>query len=276
MIFNSFVLLLIASVFPGVASAQAVDPAASSIIRIGGSGGSLETMRLVALAYKKIHPQAAVTIVPSLGSGGGIKALRAGAIDLAVIGRPLKDSELSPDINATEYARSPLVFATAPSMNIQAITTSELVSLYNGSRTIWPDGRIVRLVLRPEAESDTDIIKSLSLEMNQAVKTAQAREGMIVALTDKASADTLVKIPGAIGAITLAQLISENRPLRPLTLNGVTASRQTLQDGTYGYYKTFFIVSSAKSNLLARQFIVFLRSADAREILEKNGQWVAP
>ena len=245
-------------------------------ILIGGTGGALGTLQLLGQAFKKSHPQARIVIVPSLGSSGGIKALRAGALDLAVISRPLKDSERSPDAIAVEYARTPFVFATAVRTHVAPLTTPELVRIYSGELKTWPDGSALRLVLRSESESDTDTLKSLSPEMRQAVKAALSREGMNIAPTDKASADSLEKIPGALGTSTLAQIISENRALQALALNGITPSINTLAQGKYPYCKTFFMVSSPRSSPLTQQFIVFMRSAVGQGILEQNGHWVTP
>ena len=273
--FRALTLLLVCLIFPSVSSADQVEPAATTI-RIGGSGSTLGTMKILGEAFKKTHLHATVVIVPSLGSGGGIQAMLAGAIDIAVISRSLKDAERIQGAIGMEYARTPFVFATAAHTNVSAITTHELVSIYKGERKTWPDGRPLRLVLRPESDSDTDLAKSLSPEMNQAVKTALTREGMIMAPTDKASADSLETIPGTFGTTTLAQIISEKRALQPLALNGVTPSLKTLADGKYPYYKTFIMVSNPKTNPLAQQFIGFVRSAAGQQILEKNGHWVAP
>ena len=273
--FRTFTLLLALLIFPSLGSADPLEPAATKI-SIGGSGGPLGTMQILAEAFKKTHPHATIVIVPSLGSSGGMKALLAGAIDIAVISRPLKDAERSQGVIGMEYARTPFVFAAAAHTNVSAITTRELVSIYTGELKTWPDGRTLRLVLRPETDSDTDIVKSVSPEMNQAVKTAHARAGMIIAPTDKAAADSLETIPGTIGTTTLAQIISEQRALQPLALNGVAPSLKTLADGKYPHYKTFIMVSNSKTSLLAQQFIAFVRSAAGQEILEKNGQWVAP
>lgn len=259
-----------------IPSAGGADLVEASVerIRIGGSGGPLGGMALLAEAFSQVRPQTRFVVVPSLGSGGGIKALRAGVIDLAVISRPLKATERDPLLTATEYARTPFVFAVGQSTQATTLTIAELVSIYQGERRTWPDGRPLRLVLRPETESDTDILKSLSPEMNQAVKTALARPGMIMALADKASADSLETIPGAFGAITLAQLVSERRALRPLALDGVTPSLTALAQGSYPHHKTFLVVTHANAHPAAREFSLFIRSAAAREILEQNGHWV--
>ena len=273
--FRACIVLMALSISPGAGSAEHLDTAASTL-RIGGTGGALGTLQIVAQAFKKIQPHATVVIVHSLGSGGGLKALQAGVLDLAVISRPLTDAERGPGTIATEYARTPFVFATAVHANVSAISTGELVSIYSGERKTWPDGRPLRLVLRPELDSDSIALKSLSPAMNQAVNMAHARPGMNIAATDQASADSLETIPGAIGTTTLAEIISEKRALQALALNGVTPSPKTLANGEYPYYKTFSMAGGPKPKPLALQFLAFLRSAAGQEILEKNGHWLKP
>ncbi|MEO5660131.1 MAG: substrate-binding domain-containing protein [Polaromonas sp.] len=267
-------LLLALLIFPVMGSAGPLE--GDSRIRIGGTGGALASLQLLGEAFKKVQPTVSIVTVPSLGSSGGINAMLASAIDLAVSSRPLKEAERGQGATATDYARTPVVFATAARFGTSAITTGELVGIYAGEVTTWPDGRTLRLVLRPESESDTDIVKSLSPAMNQAVKSALARQGMIIASTDKVNADHLEKIHGAIGAITLSQIITEKRALLPLALNGVMPSLQTLDNGSYPYAKTFSLITTPKASLQARQFVAFVRSPEARQILEKSGQSQVP
>lgn len=249
---------------------------AESRIRIGGTGSAIATMQILAKSFTKSHPGIIVDIVPSLGSGGGIKALHAGIIDLAISGRTLKPAERTGGVQVTEYARTPFVFSASSHNSASAITTKELVNIYQGETRVWPDGKTLRLVLRPEVESDTDIVKSMSPEMNLAVKSALTREGMIMAITDQDSADNIENIPGAIGTMTLAQIISEQRAIKPLALNGLTPSLNTMAEGKYPYFKSMFMVSSTKSNLPTQVFIAFVRSPAGHKILEENGQRAMP
>lgn len=112
--------------------------------------------------------------------------------------------------------------------------------------------------------------------MSQAVKTAHTRVGMNVATTDQAAADRLETIPGALGTTTLAQIISEQRAIQALALDGVTPSLKNLAEGKYPYYKTFIIVHTPKTTALALQFVAFVRSATGQQILETNGHSVTP
>jgi phosphate transport system substrate-binding protein len=269
------VLLGVSLLLSSPSHAVEVNPSAS-VMRMGGTGSALGTMALLAEAFKKTHPQASIVIVPSLGSGGGIMALQASTLDIALTSRPLKPNERSQNFVAMEYGRTPLVFATASRTNVAAMTTPELVAIYAGERKTWPDGRALRLVLRPDTESNTETLKSISAEMKQAVSAAQTRTGMIMAPTDKDNADSIENIPGALGTTTLAQIISEKRGLQAMVFNGVTPSLNTLADGKYPYYKPLFMVTALQPSALTQQFVAFVSSAAGREILQRNGHLLAP
>ena len=263
-------LLMALLILPALVSADPLVPA--SQIRIAGVGGAQTTIRILSEAFQKIHATTTFVMVPALGSSGSVKALLAGAIDLAIVGRPLKEAERDQGVLVTDYARTPFVFATASQSNVSAITLPELVGIYSGELQTWPDGRLMRLVLRPETEPDTENTKKLSSAMRRAVETAHSRKGMIIANTDQESALSIETIPGAIGTTSLAQIISEKRALQPLALDGVAPSLKHLADGSYRYFKTFSLVSTTKTDPLVRQFIAFVRSPAGQQILEKNGQ----
>jgi phosphate transport system substrate-binding protein len=264
-------LLLTLLILPAVGNAQQAMPTAERI-RIGGSGEPLGTLQLLADAFNITHDLVGIVIVPSLGTPGGIKAMLAGAIDLAVAGRPLNEAERGQEIISSEYWRTPLVFATAARVNVSAITVPELVGSYSGDLKTWPDGRALRLVMRPPSELDNAIIQSISPAMKQAVKIALAEVGgMHSEPTDQSNANHMETTPGAIGTITLGQIVSEKRALQPLALNGVSPSLRTLNDGSYPYFKSFSLLSTPKTRPIALQFIDFVRSSAGQQILAKNG-----
>jgi phosphate transport system substrate-binding protein len=81
-----------------------------------------------------------IVLVPSLGSAGGIKALAAGAIDVALSGRPVKDEERAKGVEPREWVRSPFVFAVHLASPTDAVTLDHAVAVYAGMVTTWPDG----------------------------------------------------------------------------------------------------------------------------------------
>lgn len=243
-------------------------------VKIGGTGGALGTMEILAEAFKKSHPGADVVIVPGLGSGGGRKALLGGAVDIGVTSMPGKTVEKLEGAIPVLYGRTPFVFATAKTNRFSELTTQQVVDIWGGKTTAWPDGTRLRLILRPATDSDTDVLKSISPAVEEAVKAALARPGMKVAITDGDSADAIQTTPGALGTSTLALIISEKRPLKALSLNGVVPSPKTIADGSYPYMKSMYLITGSKPSSLAQQFVSFVLSPQGREILAQLGHWV--
>lgn len=255
-------------VLTAVAAVQAQD------IKIGGTGAALGTMQLLAQAYAKTRADARITVLPSMGSGGGIKAVLAGAIQLGVSSRPLGESESSAGAVAFEYASTPLVFATATASKVAGLTSQNLVDFYAGKDEAWPDGTKVRLMLRPIGDSDSETIKSLSPSMRAAVSAAEQRKGMAFTVSDQEAATAIEKVPGALGPTTLALLQSEKRALKALALDGVVPNAQTLANGSYPLHKQLLIVTGPKTPPEAHAFAAFVRSAAGRQVLQQTGHWV--
>jgi len=248
--------------------------AAAEQIKIGGTGCALGTMRLLAEAFSAKNPDVAITFVPNLGSSGGIAALSAGAIDLALSSRPLRPNERLPGTTEIEYARSPFVFAVSAKSKVTAVTREELAQIYAGSTPRWPDGTPTRIVLRPPSDVDTAMVKSLSAEIARALAAAEKRSGVQLAITDQDAADDLERIPGAIGPSTLALIKSEARALRPLKLDGLEPSVANAASGVYPYYKRLFLLSDHRRTRAVERFIAFVQSAAGRSILAGNGHWI--
>jgi len=87
-------------------------------------------MQALADAYRESHPETDITVLPSLGSTGGVKAVLAGAIRLAVSSRPLKPEEVGLGASGSALGRTPFVFAVPAKTKADAITIGALVDIY--------------------------------------------------------------------------------------------------------------------------------------------------
>lgn len=249
-------------------------PVQAESVKIGGTGVAMATMRILGEAYQKSHPDIKIVIVPGLGSGGGRKALLGGALDIGVTSRARNSVEKLEGATAVLYGRTPFVFATSKENPASALTTEQIVDIWSGKITTWPNGQRLRLILRPATDSDTDVLKGLSSAMAEAVKSALAREGMQMAITDGDSADAIENIQGALGTSTLALIISEKRSLKALSINGVAPSPKTIADGTYPYLKSLYLLTGPKPSQATQEFVSFVRSARGRKIIGQLGHWV--
>ncbi|MGZ9143918.1 MAG: substrate-binding domain-containing protein, partial [Candidatus Binatia bacterium] len=130
------------------------------------------------------------------------------------------------------------------------------------------------LVLRPDTEISTIVLKTISPQMSDAVTAAGKRPGMLFALTDQDATDNIGKIPGAIGLTALCELITANPELKALTLDGVAPSPATIADGSYPVYHRFYLVTGPKPSALAERFIAFIQSEAGKRILSDTGHWI--
>lgn len=244
-------------------------------LKIGGTGAGLGTMQKLADAFKEIHPEAKIKIMPNLGSTGGIKAVSAGVLHIGVSSRPLTQSELSNRLTEREICRTPFVFATSIKTPVSNLTFAEIAAIYDGEKKSWSNGTAVRPVLRPVKDTDTELVKAMSPEIARACASAHAREGMNIELTDTDAAEILERVPGSIGTSTLALIISEKRRLKPLALNGIAPSLRALADNNYPYHKTMYLITGPDPTPLTQQFVRFVTSPAGARVLRKNGNLVS-
>lgn len=248
--------------------------ALAETIAIGGSGADLASMRLLAEAFQRVEPKISVKVLPNLGSGGGVKAVLAGKLDIALLTRALDDKETRHGLRKLHYARTPLVFAVTHGNPQAGIDRARLIEIYSGRNLRWKHGAPIRLVLRPNSDSDTLILKQSLPGIAPSLNEAYQRPGLPIAVTDQDAADAIETIPGAVGTSTLALLLAEKRKLKPLAVNGVVPSPATLASGAYPFAKELYFVLPAASPLHVQRFIAFVQSRQGAGILEKTGHFV--
>lgn len=267
------IFLLLAFIqFPPQATAK--QQGVISNIVIGGSGSDLGTFKQLATAFMKIEPAINVTVLPSLGSSGGVRALTSNFIDIALLSRAPKTHEQSNNLQYIHYAKTPLVFAVSTANKAVGVNTADLLKYYSGTRTTWPDGIQVRPILRPKSDSDTlTLLKSMPV-FAKSMNNAYHRKSIIVAITDQDMTTHLKSIPGAIGTSTLSLIMSENVPLRALRLNGIMPSPKSLEQRQYKFAKDLYYATKNNPPKRVKRFLAFLKSKEAQKILEKTGHLI--
>ncbi len=246
-------------------------PAAAGTIRMAGTGGAIGGMRPLVEAFEKSHPGAVVVIPSVLGSGGAIRALLDGKLDVALSARPLKDEERRGGLEEAAYARTPFIFAVHGMTRISNLTSADLAGIFEGTKTAWPDGTPVRPILRPSTDADVETVRGISPRVAAALDKAMRREGMILAMSDREVADLLERNRGTFGALTLSLVEGEKRHVRVLSFNGVRPDAQALAEGRYPLSRTFTVVWRKGSPPEVCRFIKFVRSKAGMEILSRAG-----
>ena len=245
--------------------------AVNTTLRIGGSGTDLGTMKVLCRAFSDLHPDVRCEILPSLGSGGGVRAVLANKLDIGLTSRPLKQSEKSPELRVFHYASTPLVFAVPESNPTSSVTQAKLGDLYSGKQVHWPNGEVARPILRPKSDSDTLLVEKALPQLKPSLDAARQRRGVPVAATDQDAADMLEKVPGAFGTTTLTLILSEQRPLKPLVLDNVAPTVENAANGSYRIHKQLFMVIPVSPSPWVQQFLKFIQSPEGKDVLSRTG-----
>jgi phosphate transport system substrate-binding protein len=204
---------------------------------VGGTGSGAIPFQKALDGAHQLH------FVPNLGTSGGLKALAAGAIDLALSARNLTEAEKAQGLVERELFQTPVVFAVNSDVPLRRATLAELAALYAGRTASWSSGMPVRLVLRPDTDSDSRFLKSMSPAMAEALVLAQARPGATVATTDTDATEALERIGGSLGMTTLGLVRAEGRRLQVLELDGVKPGIDTLLAKRYPFGKAIFLAT---------------------------------
>lgn len=251
--------ILCALATPFIAAADAPD---QSPLILGGTGGGLGTLRYLGAMFTRASG-IRVIVVPSLGTQGGIRATMDGKLHLALVGRDLTDAERSGGLATLETWRTALGFVTSHRA-VPAMSSAEVIALLGGDQAKWPDSTPVRPILRPRTESDYPPMFAQFAGAEAAIARLRLRREIPVAATDQEALDLAEQIAGSLINSTLAQVITELRNLRFITIDGVEPTVDTLASGAYKITKALNLVRSATLPPQAQAFITFVDTAEGR------------
>jgi phosphate transport system substrate-binding protein len=244
---------------------------AQKVLTLGGTGAALGTMSRMADSFHELHPDIEVKIIPSLGSSGAIKAIAGNAIDIAFSSKPLKSEDRAAGLMELEYAKTPFVFVTRDSVGVTGVTTETVGLMFSGAITTWPNGQRIRLIIRPEAETDTRIAKSISSAMSSALDSLQNVPGIVIALSDQECSEAVGAAAGILAFTTFSHVLTSDQKYVVLSFNGVAPNVANLKNGSYPLCRSFYIVTNGQGREPAKMFLDFVRSPQGKKILEDAG-----
>lgn len=249
---------------------QATRSHAVEMLRVGGTGASTGMSRIIGSVYSRRVGVAGIEVVEGLGSGGGIKAVTAGAVDISFSSRPLTEKEQRKGIVASPILRTPFVAVTSHP-DARDLRAADFSNYYGWAEAKWADGTPVKIILRPKSESDTKLMEKFFPGMAEAIEAARARGEVPVAQTDQDNVTMAEVTRGSLTSGTMLQMLAENRPVRIMSFDGVAPTVEAMVSGEYPYSKTLYIVHAESPSPAVADFAAFLRSPAGIAELAKIG-----
>ena len=107
--------------------------------------------------------------------------------------------------------------------------------------------------------------------MAAALDEAHQRRGIPVGATDQENADIAQRTEGALAMASLIQVRAEKLSLRPLPLDGVVPSTDTVADGTYPFPFRICLLLPAQPSAAGQRFVSYAMSREGRDTLRSLG-----
>jgi phosphate transport system substrate-binding protein len=251
-------------------SATAAETRSSPLV-FAGSGSNLAITRLLAEAFRRIHPDITIEIPASIGSGAGIRAAADGAIAVGLISRPLKESERRLGLTVIPYARTAVVVGANPTVVDDGLTFEELVQIYKGLKTRWSDEREIVVLTREAGDSSLEVLEQDIPGFSAASAESRRTRRWKTLYTDQEMTRMLAVTPYALGPSDLGTITAERSPVKVLKLEGVAPTPEHVRSGRYRLVKTLaFAFRRDRLSVETRAFIDFVRGPEGAKILQAS------
>ena len=231
--------------------------ARADVLRVGGAGAGTATVAAMSDAVAAMDG-IVVQTQPSLGSAGAMRALAAGRIDLAILGRGMTAEEAKSGALVAGAIRTPFVFVTSRTAPA-AMSLAEIVRAYGDPRAQWGDGSPVILVLRLPTEGDAIVHERMSVAMAAAVAVARKRPEVLVSGSDDDNMTVAGETKGSLTTMSFSHLMIQGRKLSAISIDGVAPSLAAMMDGSYPFRRSFVLVLPSTPSAAAVRFVALLR-----------------
>ncbi len=244
--------------------------AADSIV-IKGSTTVLPVAQGTLEAFMKTNPGVQMSLSGG-GSGEGIKALIDKTADIATSSREIKDKEIelakSRGINPVAHvvAFDAIIPVVHPKNKVRNLTIDQLSQIYQGNITNWKEvgGDDLKIVVISRDSSSGTFESWDHFVMKKAKVTPKAQ----MLASNGALVTAVSKNKYAIAYLGIGYV---NKSVKPLQVNGITASIQTAISREYPFSRELYMYTNGEPQGAKAKYIAFVKSAEGQKIVAREG-----
>ncbi len=265
-------LTALVSCLPGAQPAAPAPAAAPSemLLRVSGSGTALPLAQKLAEAYSQAHPGVRFQFDAGTNTGGAIRGVLEGTLDLAVGNRPLSRSEAKEPLVYQPFAWDAVVFAVNLPNPVQGLSAAQIRDIYGGSLTNWQAlGGPAEPIIVLDRDEDESARKLVLLPLLGG-RSVRARTAILTSAREMVVA--LENTPNALGYSSLGLLrLMQVQRVRVLALDGVMPSAESLSQGAYPWYLTFGLIYRRDAPPFVRGLVDWAQAPAGRSVLKAYG-----
>lgn len=238
----------------------------SGSIATGGSTSVEKVIGALSEAFMEEYTDVDITYDPT-GSGAGITGAQDGTLDLGLSSRSLKAEEKEKGMTETTFALDGIAIVVNSENTVEDLTLEQIKELATGEITNWSEvGGIdapVVLIGREAGSGTRDGFESI-VGVEDSCKYEQELTSTGAVMAGVASN------PNAFGYVSLSAV---DETVKAVTVDGVAATEETVQDGTYKIQRPFVFVTKEGEELSpqAQAFVDFATSDAAKDLITNAG-----
>lgn len=262
------IFTLMAGVFTGCSTASPADGEStdsSNTVATDGSTSMEKVIGFLSEAYMEEHGDVKVTYNPT-GSSSGIQAVAEGRCDIGLASRDLKEEETA-ELQGTVVAIDGIGIVIHPDNPVTDLTIEQIGMIYTGKIVNWKEvgGNDAPIVLigREAASGTRDGFEEVTGTKDKCQYSQELTStGDVV--------QTVSSNPNAIGYASVA---SVNDNVKMVSVEGVSPTTETIQDGEYKVQRNFVLVTKKDTPLskAAQEFFDFATSPQADSLITEAG-----
>lgn len=250
--------------------ARKIDVKPAQRIKITGSQTCVPLLKILAEKYHQDHTNVEIAFLPGAHSASAIDGLKNGIVEIGAISRPLSADEQKLGFTYVKLSDDALTVAIDRKLPIDNLSSDAVRGIYSGTITNWsalggPDKPILVLD-RAEDESAKIILREYLLGKDLATVSSAS---VMFLETDMVKA--LETSTGAIGYLSFGYAISQELPIRLVSVDGVKPSVENVDNGSYKMVRPMGIIYKGPLDSTTKDFILYLTSKEAAKVLESNG-----
>lgn len=255
--------------FSAVAAASVLTFASSAYA--GGSvatEGSTSMEHLIGAlgeSFTEKHPDIRFTYNPT-GSGAGIASAEEGRCDIGLSSRALKGDETK-NLNSQTVALDGIVLIVNTKNPVADLSLEQIKDVFTGKIKNWKEiggeDHPIVLIGREAGSGTRDGFETVTKSKDE----CQYRQELT------STGDVIATVSKNINAIGYASLAAVSQKVKPLTVGGVHADVNTVQDGSYKLQRPFILVTKkdAKQSEAVKSFIDYALSSEVSDIIHNTG-----
>jgi phosphate transport system substrate-binding protein len=233
-------------------------------ITLAGSTAFQPFAEKLAEHYMAAHKDVRINVQGG-GSAVGIQSALSGSAEIGMADL-LKLPDEAASLNSVTVARDGIGIVVNPKNNISNVTKEQAHDIFAGKITNWKDvGGVdspIRIISREEGSGTRRSFDKLVLGEDKLCASAlfQNSNGTV--------REAIASDESAIGYVSIGLI---NEKVKGIAYEGIASNNDNVKKGIYPLARPVFFLTKSELNQQAKDFITYVLSKEAQDILEKEG-----